>query len=415
MDDIETLKKENLKLKNKNFILEQSLKQTYSIQSKLERANSKLLELKNSLYQKEHYINSVVESSQDAIVVINKDFEIKTFNKSAVTLFGYTQKEMINQKNLNLLIPSEYLEIYKSVLKRYFDSARLDNKIETKKIKCIKKSGDIFSAKVSIGLNIDIDNKLVVVNIEDLSLQEEEEREKQRKEKILIQQSKMSALGELIGAIAHQWRQPLNSTALMIQALQEQYLDNELDEETLNYIVDNCMEQINNMSNTIEDFRSFFAPNKEKDNFCMKSSIEKSIAMLKTQLSNHNTTINISGKEICIIGYENEFQQVILNIISNSKDAIFAIQEENSQFCGKIDILLENNDNYTITIRDNGGGIPQDILDRIYEPYFTTKDEGKGTGVGMYMSKIIIENSMNGKINVKNIENGTEVKIIFNK
>ena len=157
------------------------------------------------------------------------------------------------------------------------------------------------------------------------------------------------------------------------------------------------------MSKTITDFSDFFRINKQKFSFSIKEKIENTLDVVGTQLKNHNISCDIIGDDISIVGLAGEFQQVVLNIINNAKDAI--IESKNSK--GKITItLLKKDNNAVVEIKDNGGGMPEEILDRIYEPYFTTKEQGKGLGMGMYISKMIIEKNMSGVLSTRNEDDG---------
>ena len=229
-----------------------------------------------------------------------------------------------------------------------------------------------------------------------------------KKEQALTQQTKLAAMGEMIGAIAHQWRQPLNALAINIQLLEDLYEDGVLDSKTLKELVQKNMETIQFMSNTIDDFRNFFRKDKEKVEFDIKEAIEKIIKLQKAQLSNHNIKIITNLESIKFKGYKNEFMQVILNLISNAKDAIVG---KNREGVIKISSKKEE-DKIIIEIEDNGGGIPENLIDRIFEPYFTTKEEGKGTGMGLYMVREIIHR-MNGKISVTNTKEGAKFTIIL--
>jgi len=227
-------------------------------------------------------------------------------------------------------------------------------------------------------------------------------KENLQKDKILQEQSKLAAMGEMIGAIAHQWRQPLNSLALNIQLLVEDYLDKKVDEKYLENFEEKQMEIIKFMSKTIDDFRNFFKIKKEKETFSAKKTIKEVLNLVNAQLKNNNITIEVKGDDFEINGYKNEFQQVILNLINNAKDAIL----EKNINDGKITIIIENN---KIIIEDNGIEISEKIANRIFEPYFTTKDTN-GTGIGLYMSKNIIE-KMDGKLYL-NISNNKKQFII---
>ena len=215
----------------------------------------------------------------------------------------------------------------------------------------------------------------------------------------LQQQSKLASMGEMIGAIAHQWRQPLNEIGISIQNTKYDFRNGEIDEKYIKEFIDENRKVIEFMSKTIDDFRGFFRVDKEKKDFNVKEAIEKVVSMLSAQLKDHQISLDISGDDFDIVNLESEFQQVILNIISNAKDALV----ENNIQNPKIEIALKDNSVY---IKDNGGGVPRDIIERIFEPYYTTKEQGKGTGMGLYMSKMIIEDNMGGSLHVENDECG---------
>jgi len=224
--------------------------------------------------------------------------------------------------------------------------------------------------------------------------------ENHKKEQILFQQSKLAAMGEMIGAIAHQWRQPLNSLALNIQLLVDDFFEKKVDEKYIENFEKKNLNIIHFMSKTIDDFRNFFSKDKEKEYIDLMESVIDVLKLIDKQLKDLNIKIEIKGKSKKVYAYKNELKQVILNIITNSKDAILENNIEN----GKISIFIDKN---KIIIEDNAGGIPENIKDRIFEPYFTTKNT-KGTGIGLYMSKVIIEEHMKGKIYFENTKDGVK-------
>ena len=224
----------------------------------------------------------------------------------------------------------------------------------------------------------------------------------------LQEQSKMASMGEMIGAIAHQWRQPLNEIGIAIQNLKYDYEDGLVDEAFLNDFIAKNKEIIKFMSTTIDDFRNFYRVDKTKEPFDAKDAIEKTLSLQMAQLLNNNIEVSMNGESFEINGFRNEFLQVILNIINNAKDALI----ENEIKDAKIEIFLKDK---TISIRDNAGGIEEEVLERVFEPYFTTKDQGKGTGMGLYMSKMIIEENMDAKLSVRNVESGAEFRMDFNE
>jgi len=223
----------------------------------------------------------------------------------------------------------------------------------------------------------------------------------------LQQQNKLASMGEMIGAIAHQWRQPLNELGIAIQNLKYDYEDGLITKEYLDEFINETKKVIKFMSDTIDDFRNFYRVDKTKEVFSVKSAIEKTLSIQKAQLLNNHIDIELTGEDFEINGYKNEFQQVILNLINNAKDILLEKKVKDA----KITIELKDR---IIFVRDNGGGIPEDIIKRVFEPYFTTKEQGKGTGMGLYMSKMIIEENIKAKLDVSNTQDGAEFRIDFN-
>ena len=246
---------------------------------------------------------------------------------------------------------------------------------------------------------------------ENLERKVEEEVSKRRdQEQLLILQSKLASMGEMIGNIAHQWRQPLNALGLILQNIKFSYDMEELDDEFMDKSIEKANSITTKMSTTIDDFRNFYVPNKSKELFILDEAIERTISLIDSTYKNYEIELikNNQCKDIRIFGYEGEFSQVILNILTNAKDALIENCVENKKVI--IDVSQENNF-INISIKDNAKGISLEIIDKIFEPYFSTKEEGKGSGIGLYMSKTIIENNMDGKIVVNNIENGVEFLI----
>ncbi|EJF06592.1 PAS domain S-box [Thiovulum sp. ES] len=232
-------------------------------------------------------------------------------------------------------------------------------------------------------------------------LVEDKTDENMKQWEILQQQSKLAVMGEMMGAIAHQWRQPLNALSINIQELQDDFEEELISEEFIEDFINKNQNIILFMSRTVEDFRNFFKVDKKRILFSVREAIENTVDIQIAQLRSHSIGIEIKGDDFMVNGYRSEFQQVILNLIGNSKDAIL----DNGKNDGKIEVLLSER---AIIVRDNGGGIPEDVLQRIFEPYFTTKSEGQGTGIGLYMSKMIIEDNMDGFIKAQNTDLGAE-------
>ncbi|WP_072679740.1 DUF3365 domain-containing protein [Arcobacter sp. LA11] len=237
-----------------------------------------------------------------------------------------------------------------------------------------------------------------------LEIKVKKEVEKQReKENLLIQQSKLAALGEMIGNIAHQWRQPISAVSAIMMNIKWTAIAQGADKNFLDERMKEANEQLKYMSQTIDDFRTFFKPNKEKEYFDLKEEVRKAYKILRASLENENINLQIySNTTIEAYGYANEFSQVVLNIISNAKYVLVERKIENS----KIEIHLSKDEqNIYCEIKDNAGGIEEKYIDRIFEPYFTTK-EHHGTGIGLYISKEIIHKHMKGMLRVENGKDG---------
>lgn len=232
---------------------------------------------------------------------------------------------------------------------------------------------------------------------------QEETAKNTAQERLMIQQSRLAAMGEMVGNIAHQWKQPLFALELILHNIGADHGDNELTGAALKTYAADAMSVIRQMHGTIDDFRNFFKPNKEKQRFLVNDALEEAIKLASHNFVNNNIEITQDkcDKSCFAFGYPNEFAQVVLNALSNAKDAI-----AEKKVRGKLHIQVGKGiDTVTISIRDNGGGIPEEILPKVFDPYFTTKE--KGFGVGLYMSKMIMGHM--GDIFITNIEDGVEV------
>ena len=234
----------------------------------------------------------------------------------------------------------------------------------------------------------------------------EEVRERDR---MLIQQNRMAAMGELVMNIAHQWRQPLNFLALLVQEQAMQYRQEGTSQEDFIANTKKAMEVINNMSRTIDNFGGFFRPDDERGSFRVNDVLTKVIAMIGASFKELQVSIETTGQEDLVIhGYRNEFTQVLINILLNARDAFLEHPIANP----RITIHMAREDKIGIvTILDNAGGVPDAIIDRIFDPYYTTKGPGKGAGIGLYMAKTLIERHMHGSLTVRNIGGGAEFRI----
>jgi C4-dicarboxylate-specific signal transduction histidine kinase len=233
--------------------------------------------------------------------------------------------------------------------------------------------------------------------------------ELREKERMMIQQSRMAAMGEMLGNIAHQWRQPLNILGLAIQDLGLSYECGTLTKELLDARIDKAMNVVLHLSQTIDDFSSLTAPEKEKSLFRVDQLVAKTISLVEESFKNQRIAIDISMSDHPEInGYPHEYAQVLLNILMNARDAFLEREVDDARItvCS-----WEEDGRAVVTVTDNAGGIEEGILGRIFDAYFTTKELGKGSGVGLFMSKTIIEKNMGGRLSARNTDGGVELRI----
>ena len=218
------------------------------------------------------------------------------------------------------------------------------------------------------------------------------------KNRILFQQNKMAAMGEMIGNIAHQWRQPLSVITVLASSLKVKKELDILEEKDYLESYNLILETANYLSNTIDDFQYYFSPNKNKNSFNTKNLIDKSLKLSSMEFKEHNINVIKNIEEFEALNFENELLQVVINILNNAKDELIKKDAKRYIF---IDLFKEDK-NMIIKIKDNAGGIDKNVIDRVFEPYFTTKHKSKGTGIGLYMCQEIIVKHIEGTIQVSN-------------
>lgn len=260
---------------------------------------------------------------------------------------------------------------------------------------------------------------------------------RQKNEQLLFEQQKFVDMGRMVNAIAHQWRQPLNIIGLAVQSFVINYREKRIDMAEADDFEEKVMAMLQHMSATIDDFRNFFRSDKTEKQFSVITGMVEVIRLINAQLKYNGVTLNYtcrSGSEIFVFeegmqenpgkmaetaivsGFPGEFKQAVMNIAQNSRDAVSKKLSGGAVREGIIDIVLEvGESDVTFTISDNGGGIDPDVIDRIFDPYFTTKQNESGTGIGLYMTKTIIEGHMKGRISASNTNNGAVFTVVLPK
>ncbi len=390
-------------------------------------------EYEKELKYNQSYLNTILNTIDNIVIVSIAGERLDKANKSFLDFFEFETIDEFKKYHTCVCECFEKIEdddeyIYENKDNMNWLSYIYKYPEKTHKALIIKNNKNyIFSIRANLMSSDELNRSIIVLNdITELenykkyleSRVNEEIKKQKQKDELLIQQSKMALMGEMIGAIAHQWRQPLNALGLIIQEIEFMYEDGEVIKgEDLTNMVNKGMNQIEFMSKTIDDFRNFFKPNKEKGLFYADIPTKNALSIINAQLKNNSININLKVKDnFQIDGYLGEFQQVILNLISNSKDAIIGKRKklEIAEFEGEISIeIYKINNKGVIKIVDNGGGIDEKVIIRIFEPYFTTKAQGEGTGIGLYMSKMIIEKNMKGEIIVENKNDGVSFEINF--
>ena len=228
------------------------------------------------------------------------------------------------------------------------------------------------------------------------------------KDQLLITQSRHAAMGEMLGNIAHQWRQPLNALGLVLSNLRDAARFGELTKEVVEEAVADGNKLVQKMSSTINDFRDFFRPEKEKHAFSAIAQIHETVGLVDASFRHAGIRITIeSASDVVLFGYANELSQVILNLLANARHAILGSKRE----IGRVKIRLGAEGDFgSVVVTDNGGGIPDKIMGKIFEPYFSTKDSG--SGIGLYMSRQIVERSLGGRIWARNVDDGAELTVL---
>ena len=383
-------------LSHKNFVSKISLKNEEM--NKLNRSLSLSIQEQNSFL-------SLFDQDNSVLFKWNNDekWSVSHVSESVFSFLEYSKEEFLNGT-------VSYSEcIYKDDLKRVEREVKSaieknESSFEHRPYRVLTKSKKIKWVIDQTIIIKDEDGNIInfIGFIGDISEIKQLEDDNREKEKMLFQQSKMAAMGEMIGNIAHQWRQPI-----AIISMWSNNIIIDVDMETVNNkslltYANNINTQTKHLSQTIDDFRNFFAPNKERSTFTLKSSIEKTMNLLNAAFKTHDIEVIQEFEDIEITSFENELTQAILNVIKNTKDILVTLIEDERRLLF-ID-TYENEGYAVIEIKDNGGGIPIDIIDKVFEPYFTTKHKSQGTGIGLYMTDTIITKHLGGEISVQNSE-----------
>lgn len=235
------------------------------------------------------------------------------------------------------------------------------------------------------------------------------DRNGHRKDQAVIQQSRLAVISGIIGSIVHQWQQPLNSVGLIIQTLQLEFHSGTLSHEQVDADINAAMKVIMELSGAIEDFSDLFLTDITRQTFNIDKAVSSAVSLLSPTLHRHKIKVRIkSDTDMTVSGCRNEYIQVLLSIITNSCEA--AIDRKISKPSISVTITSEK-ERAVVYVKDNCGGIANDVLPHIFDPYFTTRGANRAVGIGLYASRIIIEHNMGGSLNARNVNGGVELRI----
>lgn len=230
-------------------------------------------------------------------------------------------------------------------------------------------------------------------------------KELDEKEQMLIQQSKLASMGEMVANIAHQWKQPLAAISMSTNLIKADASMDELNPVVLSGYATDISKQLEYLTKTIDDFTTFFTPRNPKDAFILKEFVDRCVDLVKASFdTNFIETVKEIDDKIESFGDPNQLSQAIINILNNAKDALKEAQEINKKLVFILTAKEDEEHNVIITIKDNAGGIPENIMPKIFEPYFSTKHPSRGTGLGLYITHTIITKNLGGTIEASNEE-----------
>ncbi len=370
-------------------------------------------------------LSLAVEESSSSVAITDTTGAIEYVNKRFCEMNGYSIDELMGQNPRILRYEKNDNELYRNmwdaitggkVWEREIQNKRKDDTLYWCRLSIFPLYNNEGSINKYVGICLDVteqksyESELKKMN-EVLEARVAQEVAKNReKDTVLFEQAKLAAIGEMIRDIAHHWRQPLTAIGMLIHNIKDSYEFGELTKEEMDNMVDRSTEQLQQMSKTIDNFRSFFKPTDTKTNFDPNAIIAQSIYMIDAQIKAAFIDVVVLEAKDGLpkpYGYQNDYKQALLHVLKNSMEAIIAHHKK-----GRIEITLDYDDKTLYTkIRDNGGGIDESAKEKVFNPYFSTKGYAAGVGLGLYMSKIVIERNMDGKIYFNNIPDGVEFVI----
>ncbi len=340
------------------------------------------------------------------VIVSQTDLEgiITNVSEAFCKVSGYTKDELVGRPH-NII---RHEDMPKKIYENMWATIK-SGKVWKGDLKNRAKDGSAYWVHATIEPNLNDQNEIIGYTAIRQDISDHKELEAQHS--IIVQQSKSAAMGEMISMIAHQWRQPLQAVSLLAQKIPiTKMLEGELSDEFIEVTTADILSQLDYMSSTIDDFRNFFKPDKAKENIHISKIIDQTIEFLSYMIKVDNIDMKVEVvDDVELHTFTNEIVQALINIIKNARDVLIEKRDVDHR---KIAVKSYQEDSYCIIeITDNGGGIKEELLEKVFEPYFSTKTSKNGTGLGLYMVKTIIENHCNGDIFAQNTDEGAKFTI----
>ena len=358
-----------------------------------------------ALRESEEKFHTITASAQDAILMMDNEGKITYWNESAEKIFGYSEKEVLGWPLHELLAPERFIGAHQEAFKHFKKTGEGTVVGKTVELAALKKDGTEFPIELSLSAIMKDGRWNAIGMIRDISERKKMEKELQEKEELMLIQSKQAAMGDMIAMIAHQWRQPLAIMGMDINNLMMSIaLEEEITPDYLLKLAETLNGQVQQLSETIDNFRNFFKPDQSKEQATIEEVLNNTLNIIGSSCENNNITLTIQNTSTSSLFInKSSLMQVLLNILGNAKDMLVAKKVAHAAITVTVN---EINEVITISICDNAGGIPESNMTKIGQPYFTTKEALNGTGLGLYISRTIIEKHLFGTLTWHNEESG---------
>jgi PAS domain S-box-containing protein len=387
------------------------------------------------------YLAKIINSIADPIFVKDREHRLVLVNDAECTLAGSRREELIGRTDYDFF-PREQVDIFWQKDEIVFETGQenineeeITDALGRKRIILTKKSlfTDLLGDRYIVGiirditglketevalrrLNEELESRVEARTSELAALNETLEKRvaeeiaiNRAKDMLLIQQNRQAALGEMLDHIAHQWKQPINAIGLIVQDLESSWSRGEMTADSVREAVHKTMGLLRHMSQTIAVFRDFYQPDKKRTVFRIGDAIDTTLAFIMPSLTFEAICVACEvDPGLSAVGYHKEYTQVLLNILGNARNALIDRKTADPLITIK---AFDERGKAVVTVTDNAGGIPEMVIGKIFDPYVTTRKERGGTGIGLYMSKNIIEKNMGGALSVANVQDGAQFRI----